>query len=91
MIFHTKRNCFLKEESSWEGAGSGMLGCGLPLRGRECLLGGEREKRESGCDGRVGSPVGWVSAPTHVTPCLPLPVLLASSVLCAHPLSMCGG
>lgn len=26
MIFHTKRNCFLKEESLWEGAESGMLG-----------------------------------------------------------------
>lgn len=26
-----------------------------------------------------------------VTPCLPLPVLLASAVLCAHPVSMCAG
>lgn len=86
MIFHTKRSLFLKGESSWEGAGSRMLGCVLPLRGRECLPGGEKEKRESGCDGRVGSPVGWVSAPgVHcvpcVTPCLPPPVLVASAAL----------
>lgn len=91
MIFHTKRNCFLKEESPWEGTRSGMLGCGLALRGGECLSGGEKEKRESGCDRRVGSSVGLVSAPIHATPCLPLSVLLASSVLCAHPVSMCGG
>lgn len=72
MIFHTKRNCFLKEESLWEGAESGMLG----FTPSEEENASQEEKRRRGSlavmEGWAALLVGYLlpSLSPHASPCL---------------------
>lgn len=102
MIFHTERNWFLKRQSSWGRARSGMLGWGSPLGGAKRADPGasQEEERRRGTQAiakRVEKPrwlfyqlLGCTGVP-RVPQYLPSPVFPASPVLpCARPTSMCG-
>lgn len=78
MIFHTERNWFLKRQSSWGRARSGMLGWGSPLGGAKRADPGasQEEEKDSGHrqKGRE-APMVVLSAPgVHwCAPCPPVP------------------